>query len=78
MLFNFFIHFLQHFILFKYYPKINDLFDYVYVYQCTTLIVNILSYSLLKIIKIVYLKNTSRDKSNISYANICMYTLVEK
>jgi hypothetical protein len=53
-------------------------FDFVYVYQCTILIANIFNY-LLKIIKIVYFKNTRRDKSNnISYANICMYILVEK
>ena len=55
-------------------PKINDLFDFVYAYQCTTVIANIFNYLLLKIIKIVYFENTRRDKSNkISYANIYKY-----
>jgi hypothetical protein len=60
-------------------PKINDMFDFIYVYQCTTLIANIFNYLLLKIIEIVYFEDTGRDKSNkISYANICMYILIEK
>jgi hypothetical protein len=60
-------------------PKINDLFDHWHVCQCTTLIVNIFNYLLLKIIKMIYFESTRRDKSNnISYANICMYILVEK
>jgi hypothetical protein len=55
------------------------MFDHVYVYKCVTLIVNIFSYLLLEIIKIVYFENTRRDKSNnISYADICMYITVEK
>jgi hypothetical protein len=34
---------------------------------------------ILKIIKIIYFKNTHRDNlNNISYINICMYILVEK
>jgi hypothetical protein len=60
-------------------PKINDLFDFVFVYEYTTLIANIFNYLLLIIIKIVYFENIRRDKSNnISDANICMYILVEK
>jgi hypothetical protein len=55
------------------------MFDHIYVYQCTILNINIFSYLLLKVIKIVYFENTSVDKSNnISYANICMYILIEK
>jgi hypothetical protein len=58
-------------------PKINDMFDHVYFYQCTSLIVNIFSYLL--VLKIIYFENTRRDISNnISYANIYMYILVEK
>jgi hypothetical protein len=60
--------------------KINDMFDFIYVYQYTTLTANIFNYLLLQIIKIVYFENTIRDKSNnISYVNICIYyILVEK
>jgi VanZ family protein len=55
------------------------MFDFVYAYKCTILIANIFNYLLLKIMKIIYFENTRRDKSNnISYTNICMYTLVEK
>jgi hypothetical protein len=39
---------------YKYYPKINDLFDFVYVFHFTTLIANIFNYLLLKIIQNVY------------------------
>jgi hypothetical protein len=38
----------------------------------------IFNYLLLKIIKIINFENTRRDKSNISYDNIYLYTLVEK
>jgi hypothetical protein len=44
-------------------PKINDIFDFIYVYKCTTLITDIFNYLLLKIMKIVYFENTRRDKS---------------
>jgi hypothetical protein len=54
------------------------MFDFNYVYQCITLIANIFNYLLLKIIQVVYFENTRRNKSNISYVNICMYMLVEK
>jgi hypothetical protein len=62
------------------YPKINYLFDHIYVNSRSkkkkTSIVNIFSYLLLKIatIKIVYFKNTRRNKSN----NIYRYILIEK
>jgi hypothetical protein len=58
--------------------KINDMFDHWHVCQYTTLIVYISNYLLLKIIKMIYFECTRRDNSNISYANICMYILVEK
>jgi hypothetical protein len=59
--------------------RINDLFDYIHVCQCTTLIINTFNYLLLKItIKIVYFESTCRNKSNISFSSIYMYMLVEK
>jgi hypothetical protein len=59
-------------------PKINNLFDHHHVCQCTTLIVNIFNYLLLKIIKAVYFESIRRDKSNISFDNIYMYISVKK
>jgi hypothetical protein len=60
-------------------PKINDIFEHIHICQYITLIINIFNCLFLTIMKMIYFKNTPRDKSNnISYVDIYMYILVEK
>jgi hypothetical protein len=59
-------------------PKINDLFNHLYVYQCLTTIVNIFSFLLLRIVKVLYFEITHRWQTTIFPHNISQLIAQEK